>query len=93
MIEENAKNIRLVLQLYKKSIPLHRVFHSIRFKVNKDWDSAEPLFFLPISLTPRKTRINPNRSLGRLHYFFMTSCSLTLSMQVRQTCQIVKRQL
>ena len=45
MIEENAKNIRLVLQLYKKSIPLHRVFHSIRFKVNKDWDSAEPLFF------------------------------------------------
>ena len=25
-------------------ISLHRVFHSIRFKVNKDWDRALSLF-------------------------------------------------
>ena len=26
---------------------LCNVFHGIRFKVNKGWDSAEPLFFCP----------------------------------------------
>ena len=28
----------------RKSVPLQRVFHSIRFKVNKGWSSAELLF-------------------------------------------------
>ena len=28
-----------------KPLYLHCVFHGIRFKVNKGWDSAEPLFF------------------------------------------------
>ena len=30
-----------------KALPLQRVFHSIRFKVNKGWSSAELLFLCP----------------------------------------------
>ena len=37
----------------RKSVPLHRVFHSIRFKVNKGWSSAE-LLFLCLYLSKRK---------------------------------------
>ena len=29
-------------------VSLHCVFHSIRFKVNKDWNSAEFLFLCPL---------------------------------------------
>ena len=29
---------------YAKNVYLCNVFHGIRFKVNKGWDSAEPLF-------------------------------------------------
>ena len=29
-----------------KIVTLQCVFHSIRFKVNKDWGSAEPFFFV-----------------------------------------------
>ena len=36
-----------LLQVSKKVVPLHRVFHSIRFKVNKGWGKALPLFFCP----------------------------------------------
>ena len=36
------------LLLSKKCVPLHCVFHSIRFKVNKDWLSGiDSLFFVP----------------------------------------------
>ena len=35
------------LQISEKSVPLQRVFHSIRFKVNKGWSTAVLLFFLP----------------------------------------------
>ena len=35
------------LEETKKSVPLYCVFHSIRFKVNKGWDSAESLFLCP----------------------------------------------
>ena len=35
------------LHNFRKSVPLHRVFHSIRFKVNKGWSSAE--LFMPLS--------------------------------------------
>ncbi len=28
-----------------KSLPLHRVFHGIRFKVNEDWESGKIPFF------------------------------------------------
>jgi len=35
---------------------LCNVFHGIRFKVNKGWDSAEPHFFCPVVKgKPRKT--------------------------------------
>ncbi|MBD8984292.1 MAG: hypothetical protein EGR83_20000 [Bacteroides cellulosilyticus] len=33
------------LLLSKKCVPLHCVFHSIRFKVNKGWSTAVLLFF------------------------------------------------
>ena len=31
-----------------KTIPLHRVFHGIRFKVNEDWESGKIPSFLPV---------------------------------------------
>ena len=37
----------LLLTISRKAIPLHRVFHSIRFKVNKGWGKALPLFLCP----------------------------------------------
>ena len=36
------------LQSCRKSVSLHRVFHSIRFKVNKGWSKALLLFFMSI---------------------------------------------
>ena len=30
------------LQIYQMSVSLQRVFHSIRFKVNKGWSTAVP---------------------------------------------------
>ena len=35
------------LQIHQKPVPLHCVFHSIRFKVNKGWSKALLLFFCP----------------------------------------------
>ena len=35
------------LQLSQKCVPLHRVFHSIRFKVNKRLEQGVAPFFLP----------------------------------------------
>ena len=43
----------------QKHLPLHRVFHGIRFKVNKDWDSAEPHFFCPYPNSPITASPNP----------------------------------
>ena len=41
------------LQITKKSVPLHCVFHSIRFKVNKGWSKALLLFLCPyVTSTP-----------------------------------------
>ncbi len=34
------------LLLSKKCVPLHCVFHSIRFKVNKGWSTAVLLFLI-----------------------------------------------
>ena len=33
-----------MLENQKKALNLQRVFHSIRFKVNKGWGLAKPLF-------------------------------------------------
>ena len=56
-IDIHQKNCVFGLQKRKKSaiklgdVPqnqyLCNVFHGIRFKVNKGWDSAEPLFLCP----------------------------------------------
>ena len=35
------------LQITEKAVPLHCVFHSIRFKVNKGWSKALLLFLCP----------------------------------------------
>ena len=35
------------LQIYQMSVSLQRVFHSIRFKVNKGWSTAVLLFLYP----------------------------------------------
>ncbi|RGM91461.1 hypothetical protein DXB87_07845 [Phocaeicola plebeius] len=35
------------LSFSQKPLPLQCVFHSIRFKVNKGWSSAELLFLCP----------------------------------------------
>ena len=35
------------LQIYQMSVSLQRVFHSIRFKVNKGWSKALLLFLCP----------------------------------------------
>ena len=34
------------LQIYQMSVSLQRVFHSIRFKVNKGWSTAVLLFYV-----------------------------------------------
>ena len=40
------------LQSCRKSVSLHCVFHSIRFKVNKGWSKALLLFyFIPLTFT------------------------------------------
>ncbi len=39
-----------------KSVPLHRVFHSIRFKVNKGWSTAVLLFFARNPSQPKYTK-------------------------------------
>ena len=37
----------LYLEISEKAVPLHCVFHSIRFKVNKGWSTAVLLFLCP----------------------------------------------
>ena len=45
------------LQISKKSVPLHRVFHSIRFKVNKRLEQGVAPFFLPIIENKKKEQL------------------------------------
>ena len=48
------------LQITKKAVPLHCVFHSIRFKVNKGWSKALLLFLCPcVSLTFHRQLLHP----------------------------------
>ena len=43
-----------------KIVTLQCVFHSIRFKVNKDWGSAEPFFCVRSQFVkPRKSCLHP----------------------------------
>ena len=45
----NIDDFYVIIMLHNiKIIPLHRVFHGIRFKVNEDWESGKiPSFFCP----------------------------------------------
>ena len=49
------------LQIAKKLVPLHRVFHSIRFKVNKGWVRALTLFFVLFPKTAEKYRFSQKK--------------------------------
>ena len=40
------------LHFSEKAVSLHRVFHSIRFKVNKVGIQWYPIFFVPMSRCP-----------------------------------------
>ena len=42
---QNAQFYLHYLAETQKSVSLHRVFHSIRFKVNKGWSTAVLLFY------------------------------------------------
>ena len=48
------------LQIYQMSVSLQRVFHSIRFKVNKGWSTAVLLFLYPYF---RKSPLQSNLKL------------------------------
>jgi hypothetical protein len=41
----NTKSNNFTCKLTKTDVSLHRVFHSIRFKVNKGWVTAVTLFY------------------------------------------------
>ncbi|RRD87198.1 hypothetical protein EII33_13440 [Bacteroides heparinolyticus] len=43
------------LEVSRKAVPLHCVFHSIRFKVNKGWSTAVLLFLCPYVSAALKT--------------------------------------
>ena len=45
------------LHFSEKAVSLHRVFHSIRFKVNKVGIQWYPIFFVPTSRCPRCVRL------------------------------------
>ena len=48
------------LHISRYSVPLHRVFHSIIFKVNKGWSTAVLLFLcLYVSIAPDNVLILP----------------------------------
>ena len=48
------------LHISRYSVPLHSVFHSIRFKVNKGWSTAVLLFLcLYVSIAPDNVLILP----------------------------------
>ena len=55
------------LQIYQMSVSLQRVFHSIRFKVNKGWSTAVLLFLCPCisSASFSGQRISP---VGKLSF-------------------------
>ena len=45
----------------RKSVPLHRVFHSIRFKVNKRLEYSGTPFFMPIRKIYARKQQSPVR--------------------------------
>ena len=53
----------------KTAVPLHRVFHSIRFKVNKIGVQRYPIFFVPIWKWGNKMREGFYGSSGRSRRF------------------------
>ena len=59
-------NRRRNLQISKKSVPLHRVFHSIRFKVNKKVGARRCSFFFANIENKKKS----NSCCSFLYLFF-----------------------
>ena len=76
LCQENAtfcnKNITFLGHIPQKRIYLHRVFHSIRFKVNKDWTTAVVLFSCPF-LYPQSFYALP------IYWFSAKFCTMFLT--------------
>ena len=53
------------MQRNRKCVPLQCVFHSIRFKVNKGWSSAELLFY---ALMRNASFLLSPKTLIKLHF-------------------------
>ena len=53
----------------RKSVPLYRVFHSIRFKVNKRLEFSGTPFFM--SLSEQKNSGPENKSFQARNFYFM----------------------
>ena len=53
---KSKKNSRFSCKFQKESLSLQRVFHSIRFKVNKVWLAAASLFFVYRLYNNKSTR-------------------------------------
>ena len=67
----NIKYCFNLLQIQQKAVPLHQVFHGIRFKVNKGWVKALTLFLYlyvsyPVIFHSAKQLIIRNRLLIRM---------------------------
>ena len=58
------------MPIRRKSLPLHRVFHSIRFKVNKGWVRALTLFLCPRVKKKQNVILSECQAQGaRIAYF------------------------
>ena len=72
------------LQVRQKAVPLHCVFHSIRFKVNKGWSKALLLFFCPyptcrdlLPLSNPSTNLQNLKNMLRNIFFRLKNLQIT----------------
>ena len=72
------------LPISKKAVPLHRVFHSIRFKVNKGWSKALLLFLCPdlrcrdfLPLSNPSTNLQNLKNMLRNIFFRLKNLQIT----------------
>ena len=63
------KNMLHPICRYAKNVYLCNVFHGIRFKVNKGWDSAEPLFLYIYLPSTRRNLSFRRHSFLQFRYF------------------------
>ena len=59
----------ILLQVSRKSLPLPRVFHSIRFKVNKRLEFSGTPFFMPLCKHKKIPGLSIHFAQARNFYF------------------------